>query len=170
MRSQQSTPSDYSKHATLAEASTCNCATSCTGTTYRYIAVPTLIVQLPRPPPSFTSFEWYLGYSSWRASAHIWNPESYYRHSKSTELILSDAGWHCSYCFRSIPEYVMKMKGFSHADRIGGRINLLDPKRIQDTICRGRDIFGMLPEAYSVSWLGVVTPSLCSDPSWPSVY
>ena len=43
------------------------------------------------------------------------------------------------------------MKGFSHADRIAGRLNLLDPKRIQDTICKGKDIFGMLPEAYSVS-------------------
>jgi beta-1,4-mannosyl-glycoprotein beta-1,4-N-acetylglucosaminyltransferase len=43
------------------------------------------------------------------------------------------------------------MKGFSHADRIAGRLNLLDPKRIQDTICKGKDIFGMFPEAYSVS-------------------
>ena len=43
------------------------------------------------------------------------------------------------------------MQGFSHADRIAGRLNLLDPKRIQDTICKGKDIFGMLPEAYSVS-------------------
>ena len=42
------------------------------------------------------------------------------------------------------------MQGFSHADRIAGRVNLLDPKRIQDTICKGKDIFGMLPEAYSV--------------------
>ncbi|KAF8622656.1 hypothetical protein AX15_006767 [Amanita polypyramis BW_CC] len=95
------------------------------------------------------SFEWYLGPSSWRASVHLWNGMSYYRHSKSTETILADAGWHCSYCFRTIPEYVIKMKGFSHADRIGGRIDLLDPKRIQDTICRGKDVFGMLPEAYN---------------------
>ena len=43
------------------------------------------------------------------------------------------------------------MKGFSHADRIAGRLNLLEPKRIQDTICKGQDIFGMFPEAYSVS-------------------
>jgi hypothetical protein len=43
------------------------------------------------------------------------------------------------------------MKGFSHADRIAGRLNLLDPKRIQDTICKGKDIFGMFPEAYTVS-------------------
>ncbi|KAG6866226.1 hypothetical protein C0991_007251 [Blastosporella zonata] len=45
-------------------------------------------------------------------------------------------------------DYV-KMKGFSHSDRIGGNMKLLDPRRIQETICRGKDIFGMLPEAYS---------------------
>ncbi|KAH9485041.1 Beta-1,4-mannosyl-glycoprotein 4-beta-N-acetylglucosaminyltransferase [Psilocybe cubensis] len=95
------------------------------------------------------SFEWFIGFTSWRASVHMWNDNSYYRHSKSGERILADAGWHCSYCFRTIPEYAIKMKGFSHADRIAGRVNLLDPKRIQDTICRGKDIFGMLPEAYS---------------------
>jgi hypothetical protein len=97
------------------------------------------------------SFEWYLGLTSWRASAAIWNQDSYYRHSKSGERLLADAGWHCSYCFRSLPEYIVKMKGFSHADRIAGRLNLLDPKRIQDTICKGKDIFGMFPEAYTVS-------------------
>ncbi|PFH50880.1 glycosyltransferase family 17 protein [Amanita thiersii Skay4041] len=95
------------------------------------------------------SFEWYLGPSSWRASVQLWSGASYYRHSKSTETILADSGWHCSYCFRTISEYIVKMKGFSHADRIGGRINLLDPARIQETICRGKDIFGMLPEAYN---------------------
>ncbi|KAF8633457.1 hypothetical protein AX17_004626 [Amanita inopinata Kibby_2008] len=95
------------------------------------------------------SFEWYIGPSSWRASVHLWSGSTYYRHSKSTESILADSGWHCSYCFRTIPEYIIKMKGFSHADRIGGRINLLDPKRIQDIVCHGKDIFGMLPEAYS---------------------
>ncbi|KAF9565563.1 glycosyltransferase family 17 protein [Agrocybe pediades] len=96
------------------------------------------------------SFEWYIGLTSWRASVQMWDQgQSYYRHSKSSELALADSGWHCSYCFRTIPEYIIKMKGFSHADRIAGRVNLLDPKRIQDTICRGKDIFGMLPEAYS---------------------
>ncbi|TCD66999.1 hypothetical protein EIP91_000679 [Steccherinum ochraceum] len=96
------------------------------------------------------SFEWYLGLTSWRASVQLWDPEnSFYRHSKSGERILADSGWHCSYCFRTIQEYAVKMKGFSHADRIGGRIDLLAPKRIQDVICKGKDIFGMLPEAYS---------------------
>lgn len=116
-------------------------------------------------PPS--SFEWFLGFNSWRASAHIWSDNSFYRHSKSTENILADSGWHCSYCFRTIAEYVVKMKGFSHADRIGGRIDLLDPKRIQTTICIGKDIFGMLPEAYSVRFL--LLSSLLSRADWSEV-
>ncbi|KAE9403729.1 glycosyltransferase family 17 protein [Gymnopus androsaceus JB14] len=78
------------------------------------------------------SFEWMLGLSSWRASIQVWNPtKSYYRHSKSTE------------------NYVQKMRGFSHSDRIGGRMDLLEPARIQQNICLGKDLFGMLPEAYS---------------------
>ncbi|KAJ6495702.1 glycosyltransferase family 17 protein [Mycena vitilis] len=95
------------------------------------------------------SFEWLVGLTSWRASVHKWGSDTFYRHGQSSETVLADAGWHCSYCFRTIPEYVTKMKGFSHADRIGGRIDLLDPKRLQTTICKGKDIFGMLPEAYS---------------------
>ncbi|KAJ7690727.1 glycosyltransferase family 17 protein [Mycena rosella] len=95
------------------------------------------------------SFEWLVGFTSWRASVHRWDRDTFYRHSQSSNTILADAGWHCSYCFRTIPEYITKMRGFSHADRIGGRLDLLDPKRIQDTICRGKDIFGMLPEAYN---------------------
>ncbi|KAF7321524.1 Glycosyltransferase family 17 protein [Mycena kentingensis (nom. inval.)] len=95
------------------------------------------------------SFEWYVGLTSWRASVHQWLDDTYYRHGQSSDTVLADAGWHCSYCFRFIDEYVVKMRGFSHADRIGGRLDLLDPKRIQDTICRGKDIFDMLPEAYN---------------------
>jgi hypothetical protein len=97
------------------------------------------------------SFEWYLGPSSWRASVHLWGGDSFYRHSKSSNEALADSGWHCSYCFRTVAEYVVKMRGFSHSDRIGGNMALLEPKHIQDTICKGKDIFGMLPEAYSVS-------------------
>lgn len=114
------------------------------------------------------SFEWYLGMSSWRASVHRFIlPESpdgedatYYQHSLSTTTGLSDSGWHCSYCFRTLSEYAAKMKGFSHSDRIGGNQNLLDESRIQDVICRGDDIFGMLPEAYNVSQIALCSP-LC---------
>ncbi|KAH8118856.1 glycosyltransferase family 17 protein [Phellopilus nigrolimitatus] len=104
------------------------------------------------------SFEWALGGTpSWRASVHRFvlprrgagAPATYYRHSLSTSTALADAGWHCSYCFRTLPEYTAKMRGFSHADRIGGDLRLLDERRIQKVICKGADIFGMLPEAYS---------------------
>ncbi|KAI0339526.1 glycosyltransferase family 17 protein [Trametopsis cervina] len=95
------------------------------------------------------SFEWYLGPTSWRASVHLWDSSSFYRHSQSGNTVLADSGWHCSFCFRTIHEYVVKMRGYSHSDRIGGDLSLLDPARIQKIICQGKDIFGMLPEAYS---------------------
>ncbi|KAG6837836.1 hypothetical protein H0H93_016204 [Arthromyces matolae] len=96
-------------------------------------------------------FEWQVDMTSWRSSVNLWGPNVYYRHSKGPETLLADSGWHCSYCFRTIPEYIAKMTGFSHYDRIGGNTKLLDPARIQKTICQGKDIFGMLPEAYSMS-------------------
>lgn len=39
------------------------------------------------------------------------------------------------------------MLGYSHADRVTDPA-LLKPERIQQVICEGKDIFGMLPEAY----------------------
>ncbi|KAK4053031.1 hypothetical protein OIV83_001765 [Microbotryomycetes sp. JL201] len=95
------------------------------------------------------------GASSWRASANIWpgrgfGEDEFYRHGKQTERILLDSGWHCSWCFKTIQEFVTKATGYSHTDRLGNRpSNLLKPSRIQDTICSGSDFFGMLPEAYS---------------------
>ncbi|KAL0072685.1 hypothetical protein AAF712_000448 [Marasmius tenuissimus] len=113
------------------------------------------------------SFEWYLGLDSWRASVHSWKPGSFYRHIKSpdTEDCLADSGWHCSFCFRTIEEYIIKMTGFSHNDRIGGKKELLEPKNIQDKICEGKDIFGMLPEAYTVmlAQVIVVHPALIHE-------
>ncbi|KAJ1302576.1 hypothetical protein OPQ81_002893 [Rhizoctonia solani] len=98
------------------------------------------------------NFEWPSGWRSWRAQVEEWGPGSQYVHSHSKargDHILWDSGWHCSFCFKTIEEFVTKMRGYSHADRIGGDMSLLDPKRIQATICSGRDIFNMLPEAYT---------------------
>lgn len=54
------------------------------------------------------------------------------------------------WCFRTIEEFVTKARGYSHVDRLGSRpAALLRPERIQDTICRGLDMFKMLPEAYT---------------------
>ena len=75
------------------------------------------------------SFEWPYGWGSWRAQIHEWSPREFYMHSKATDVILADAGWHCrsvarylrlcaafsdtqrSYCFRYIHEFVTKMQG-----------------------------------------------------------
>lgn len=94
------------------------------------------------------SFEFPVDYSSWRATAHIYGPSTRYRHSRQTDLVLSDAGWHCSFCFKHLQEFVFKMTAYSHADRVRRR-EFLDSKRIQKLICKGDDLFDMLPEEYS---------------------
>lgn len=98
------------------------------------------------------SFEFPVDYSSWRATAHIYGPWTQYRHSRLTNIILSDAGWHCSFCFRYIREFVFKMTAYSHADRVK-RSDFLKHSRIQKLICQGDDLFDMLPEEYSFSEL-----------------
>jgi beta-1,4-mannosyl-glycoprotein beta-1,4-N-acetylglucosaminyltransferase len=115
------------------------------------------------------SYEWELVRPSWRAAIEVWGPNAYYGHGMKSEgevQALANSGWHCrfvapsrrhlawltcpdSFCFRTIEEFSLKMIGYSHADRVGGDKSLLDPKRIQDIICKGGDIFDMLPEAYS---------------------
>ncbi|WOK99526.1 beta-1,4-mannosyl-glycoprotein 4-beta-N-acetylglucosaminyltransferase [Canna indica] len=94
------------------------------------------------------SFEFPVDYSSWRATAHLFNQGTRYRHSRQTNLILADAGWHCSFCFRTIEEFVFKMKAYSHAERVR-QSSFLEHSRIQKIICRGEDLFDMLPEEFS---------------------
>ncbi|KAF7838779.1 Beta-1,4-mannosyl-glycoprotein 4-beta-N-acetylglucosaminyltransferase [Senna tora] len=94
------------------------------------------------------SFEFPVDYSSWRSSVHVVGPRTQYRHSRQTDLIFSDAGWHCSFCFRHISEFVFKMTAYSHADRVRSRHFLSHP-RIQELICQGDDLYDMLPEEYS---------------------
>ncbi|GAA5920245.1 hypothetical protein JCM5296_001819, partial [Sporobolomyces johnsonii] len=103
------------------------------------------------------SFEWEEGgeASSWRPTAVQWplrgqGEDEFYRHGKVTERVLADSGWHCSWCFRHLSEFVTKATGYSHVDRLGSRPSaLLRPSRIQRTICDGLDMFEMLPEAYT---------------------
>ncbi|KAJ3159982.1 hypothetical protein HDU86_001247 [Geranomyces michiganensis] len=89
------------------------------------------------------------GMDSWRAQAHRFAPgETFYRHSRAGDDLLVDAGWHCSFCFRHLKDFIFKMTAYSHADRVrsSGQLNV---QRIQRVVCEGSDIFGMLPEAYS---------------------
>ncbi|KAI0648996.1 glycosyltransferase family 17 protein [Trametes meyenii] len=94
------------------------------------------------------SFEWPAGEGSWRAQVHRFGTDgSGYNHGQVAQWKLADAGWHCSFCFRHLHEFADKMSGYSHADRVTDP-SLLKPERIQQVICEGKDIFGMLPEAY----------------------
>lgn len=95
------------------------------------------------------SFEYLVDNKSWRASVHRYQRgKTKYAHYRQTDDILADSGWHCSFCFRRISEFIFKMKAYSHYDRVRFS-HYLDKKRVQDVICKGADLFDMLPEEYT---------------------
>ncbi|KAI3713246.1 hypothetical protein L1987_71820 [Smallanthus sonchifolius] len=95
------------------------------------------------------SFEFHVDHSSWRASVHQYQKgKTRYAHYRQTDYLLAESGWHCSFCFRKITDFVFKMKAYSHTDRVRFS-HFLDPKRIQDVICNGDDLYDMLPEEYT---------------------
>ncbi|XP_065044783.1 uncharacterized protein LOC135676959 isoform X1 [Musa acuminata AAA Group] len=95
------------------------------------------------------SFEFYLDDDSWRASVHRYRAgKTTYAHLRQTDDLLADSGWHCSFCFRHISEFIFKMNAYSHVDRVRFAY-FLNRFRIQDVICRGADLFDMLPEEHT---------------------
>ncbi|KAL9691004.1 hypothetical protein QQ045_011421 [Rhodiola kirilowii] len=95
------------------------------------------------------SFEFYQDSASWRGAVHRYQTgKTRYAHFRQSDYLLSDAGWHCSFCFRHISEFQFKMKAYSHNDRVKSSY-FLDSKRIQDKICTGSDLFDMLPEEHT---------------------
>ncbi|OAD74484.1 glycosyltransferase family 17 protein [Phycomyces blakesleeanus NRRL 1555(-)] len=95
------------------------------------------------------SFEFLFDDQSWRAHVETFIPgQTIYRHGQVTQDCLVDAGWHCSFCFRTIKEFQFKMQSYSHADRVRNP-GLLEADRIQKVICDGGEIFDMPPEAYN---------------------
>jgi len=109
------------------------------------------------------SYEFYVDFNSWRSTVHIFKQNvTLYRHDRVTDNMLADAGWHCSFCFRYISDFMFKMQAYSHADRVR-HSSYLNPVRIQEIICQGRDLFNMLPEAFSfkdlIAKMGSVTRS-----------
>lgn len=95
------------------------------------------------------SFEFNLDHKSWRASVHRYQKgKTRYVHYRQSDYLLADSGWHCSFCFRKISDFVFKMKAYSHADRVRFT-HYLDPKRIQKVICNGANLYDMLPEEYT---------------------
>lgn len=95
------------------------------------------------------SFEFQIEHKSWRASVHKYHMgKTRYGHYRQTDLLLADSGWHCSFCFRLISDFIFKMKAYSHSDRVRFS-HYLDPKRIQNVICNGDDLYDMLPEEFT---------------------
>ncbi|KAI9121084.1 hypothetical protein K1719_008117 [Acacia pycnantha] len=95
------------------------------------------------------SFEFFLDNESWRGSVHRYQTgKTRYAHFRQSDVLFSDAGWHCSFCFRHISDFIFKMKAYSHTDRVRFA-HFLNPNRIQDVICKGDDLFDMLPEEYT---------------------
>ncbi|GJV75632.1 beta-1,4-mannosyl-glycoprotein 4-beta-N-acetylglucosaminyltransferase-like protein [Tanacetum coccineum] len=85
---------------------------------------------------------------TWKATSHVYHQNTRYMHGRQTELVLADAGWHCSFCFKHLSEFVDKMKAYSHADRVKSKEHL-DHKKIQEKICNGDDLYDMLPEEFT---------------------
>ncbi|XP_061357522.1 uncharacterized protein LOC133301835 isoform X2 [Gastrolobium bilobum] len=95
------------------------------------------------------SFEFFLDNESWRASIHRYQTgKTCYAHYRQADVLLSDSGWHCSFCFRHISEFIFKMKAYSHNDRVRFS-HYLNHNRIQEIICKGADLYDMLPEEYT---------------------
>ena len=99
------------------------------------------------------SFQFHVDMDSWRAQVHYYNSQTTtYQHMRSTDLMLGDAGWHCSFCFPAIEDYVFKMTAYSHHDRVHSDY-YLSREWIQRAVCEGLEIFGFLPEVYSLAEL-----------------
>lgn len=84
----------------------------------------------------------------WRPQIHRWESGTYYRHGRTTAMILADSGWHCSFCFRYISDFTFKMTAYSHSDRVRSP-DFLDPDRVQRIACEGTDIFDMPSESFT---------------------
>ncbi|EFJ20110.1 N-acetylglucosaminyltransferase-like protein [Selaginella moellendorffii] len=98
------------------------------------------------------SFEFLVDEKAWRPCVHLYQPgATKYGHFRRSDFILADAGWHCSFCFRHVSEILFKIRAYSHADRLkASRLGSVDAEiRIQDAVCKGRDLFGLLPEEYT---------------------
>ena len=77
---------------------------------------------------------------------HTANPEGKPWHGKV--VALGDAGWHCSFCFQYLQEFVEKIGAYSHHAR-ARRARHKQLHHIQQVVCHGQDLFDMWPEAHS---------------------
>jgi beta-1,4-mannosyl-glycoprotein beta-1,4-N-acetylglucosaminyltransferase len=81
---------------------------------------------------------------TWRPRAHVVRGEVGYSHGRGTDVVLADAGWHCSFCFRTLEEMRAKMAGYGHNDRLSSP-KLLEEGELRARVCAGEDPFDMFP-------------------------
>jgi beta-1,4-mannosyl-glycoprotein beta-1,4-N-acetylglucosaminyltransferase len=61
------------------------------------------------------------------------------RTSSSTQSEVYSAGWHCSYCFRTLAEIVSKVQSFSHQEM--NTPDFTDSRKILERVRNGKDLF-----------------------------
>ncbi len=85
-----------------------------------------------------------IGNNYWRPRLVTVDGEIEYHHARSGDDILSDAGWHCSFCFATLDEIRQKMMGYAHNDRMTSK-SLLGEKALRRRVCNGEDPSDMWP-------------------------
>lgn len=88
--------------------------------------------------------------------------KSEYSREMISDIVLADAGWHCSYCYRNLEDLSAKLEGergslsfmYSNSlifvpDDFGEDASSLSPERIKKAVCEGKDLFNVIPEAYT---------------------
>lgn len=74
-----------------------------------------------------------------------------YNHARAGNVMLAGAGWHCSFCFRTLDDMRAKMMGCVHNDRMTRKC-LLEEKSLRKRVCEGRDPFNMWPVSIACNW------------------
>ncbi|KAJ2807361.1 hypothetical protein H4R21_000503, partial [Coemansia helicoidea] len=87
--------------------------------------------------------------NSWRATIKVHGQDRSYTHSRRGDLLFANAGWHCSYCFRTLDEHRFKMQSYSHSDRLIAPQKMLSESYLMGRICNGREIYGLPPERFN---------------------
>ena len=65
-----------------------------------------------------------------------------------TRMVVANAGWHCSWCFPRIEEFVHKLKTYVHTEL--SLKQYYEIPRIKRYICTGEDLFDRYPETFTV--------------------
>ena len=82
--------------------------------------------------------------TTWKASLHRYRRgHTGYGHGLQSPFRLMNAGWHCSFCFGHINQFLFKMAAYSHAERGHRHPKLMTRQHVQDRICRGQGMPSM---------------------------